>query len=519
MINNGASNCLATTVHADGTCACGSTQGVLECPGTASPTAAGTSDLYCSCNQDSDCGAGAACNTSSHLCFYALPSPTSFTGFAPSSPWNSELPAAGDTASFCLSHPGVTYNGNSIPAQVWWSGNVFARTGCQPDGTSCLTGDCTNHPNSSCSAGTGGNQPASLAEITMQSTATDYYDVSVINGANVGVEFGPIAGPTQAPGNVAPQYWCATPGSGCSYDFGKYATNVPLPSASNPTDYTTMLMLAESACTVGTGNPRAGQPPTGCPAFVDPQGDAYSCSGAANARNGACYKTCSSDSQCPGNLRCLQAGDGNSYCQCSAQTDCGAGQYCGTQLVPGLGSSTLSPQLYLQQCGSFEGWWTADTLCGNVNTIVGAPPPAQPALNCRAGLTDGDGKTTNIASLLECATFSSSAPGGVAGNPANASSCYNSVAGASAGCCGCATDPSNPLSDLWPSASAGCVNNNSTWASQVQPLVAILKQACPTAYSYPYDDFTSTFQCQGQGASNLVGYAITFTDLPAPTSK
>jgi hypothetical protein len=386
-----------------------SVQGTLECPGTASATGPGTGNLFCACSQDSDCGPGAGCNSGNHLCFYTLPQPAGFSGFSPAKPWNWELPAMGDTARFCLSQPS-TSSGRSLPVPVWWSGNVFARTGCQPDGTSCLTGNCTSNANSSCPAGVGGGQPASLAEFTLQSTATDFYDISVINGANIGMQFGPIAGSTTAAGSG--QYWCKTPGQGCTYDFGQFARSVPLPSAGHPTDYTAALALTEAPCTVGTGNPAAGQPPAGCPVFVDPQGVSYSCSGGSH--NGVCHKTCSSDSQCPGGLHCLEAGDGKSYCQCSAHSDCAAGQSCGTQLVPGLGASgAFSPQVYLQQCGHFEGWWTADTLCGNVNNIVGSP--GQPILNCRAGLVDGDGSTTNIASLLECATFSSSAPGGVAG--------------------------------------------------------------------------------------------------------
>jgi hypothetical protein len=74
----------------------------------------------------------------------------------------------------------------------------------------------------------------------------------------------------------------------------------------------------------------------------------------------------------------------------------------------------------------------------------------------------------------------------------------------------------NPLSNLWPAATGRCGNNNPTWASQAQPLVAILKEACPSAYSYPYDDFTSTYQCKGQGSTNLIGYSIQFSDLPPP---
>jgi hypothetical protein len=59
----------------------------------------------------------------------------------------------------------------------------------------------------------------------------------------------------------------------------------------------------------------------------------------------------------------------------------------------------------------------------------------------------------------------------------------------------------------------------STWASDTQPWLVNLKRACPSAYSYPFDDATSTFQCQAQGSTNLLGYSIGFTDLPKPTSE
>ena len=38
----------------------------------------------------------------------------------------------------------------------------------------------------------------------------------------------------------------------------------------------------------------------------------------------------------------------------------------------------------------------------------------------------------------------------------------------------------------------------------------------PHRVQLPYDDFTSTYQCQGQGSTNLLGYSIEFTDLPTP---
>jgi hypothetical protein len=46
--------------------------------------------------------------------------------------------------------------------------------------------------------------------------------------------------------------------------------------------------------------------------------------------------------------------------------------------------------------------------------------------------------------------------------------------------------------------------------------VANLKRACPTAYSYPCADPTSTFQCHGTGASNMLGYKVVFMNMPRP---
>jgi len=529
VINNGASTCLTSITTGGGGCTCGTTSGTLACPGISNPIGAKSAGLNCQCAQDSDCGSGAGCNLNTNLCYFTLPSPTGFAGFTPSSPWNWELPGAGDSATFCLNQsqvmyqPSATPTATAVPSAVWWSGGVGARTGCQADGTSCLTGDCNTSvasnsgnpvPNANCPVGVGGAQPATIAEFTLQSNATDFYDVTVINGANVGEQMAPIPTATQTPGSVDPAYWCTAPGGGCNFNFGLYTKAVPLPSQASPTDYTTLLMDTQAGCAVGTGNPVLGQPPTGCPTFVDPGNQSYACNGTASALNGVCYKTCTSNTECPSGLQCQQAGDGNSYCQCNAQSDCPAGQFCGTQLVPGLGSSTLSPQVYLQQCGSFEGWWTADDFCGNANNLIG--PSGSPVLNCGGRITDGDSNNTNIASLFGCNGASSTAQGG---NPANEASCYNASASPTAACCGCATDSLNPLATLWPTATGSCANNNATWASSVQPWLANLKQACPTAYSYPFDDFTSTFQCQAQGATNLLGYNVEFTDLTVPTSE
>jgi hypothetical protein len=501
-----------------GTCSCAGSPGTLACPGTALAFGTGVNTnngLNCACTSGSQCGAGAGCDTSTGYCYDLLPTtPTAFSGFSPTSPWNWELPAKGDTVTFCLAGGSVTYQGGSVPSSVWWSGGVFARTGCDSQGLNCHTGDCntaSNNPNSNCPAGQGPS-PNSFdqAEFTLQRTATDFYDVTLINGANIGLSMGPLPTATATPGSVSTPYWCATPGGGCAFNMGQYTTSVPL---ATPTDATELLLTVGQNCSAPTSSSAA---PPNCPSSPSP----YTCSLGANATsNGVCWLACTADSDCPSGLHCLQGGDGTSnkgaeFCQCAAQSDCPSGQYCGTQLIPGLAlNNGNGAPLFLQQCGAFQGWTTLDSLCGQA--AVGKDEKlslnGSVVVDCLNPLTDPNGTPTNLTSLLGCTN--------TGGDPANAMSCYNTTAGTT-GCCGCATDSLNPLAMLWPSNVTGqCVSNNMTWAVNVQPWLANLKQACPTAYSYPYDDVTSTFQCQGTGATNLLGYSIQFTDLPVPTSE
>lgn len=488
-------SCLAAKddiVPNSGACKCGTSQGTLACPGKSKTIGPYTNGgLNCQCATDSDCGSGAGCNTATHLCYYVLPTASS----APQ-PFNWKL-AKGQSAEFCLDPASVTWRGKQIPSEVWWSGGVFARTGCQPDGTNCVTGECNAKANSDCPVGKGGNNPVTIAEFTLQREATDFYDISVINGANVSEKMKPIPAPTAAPGAVPPDYWCQAPGSttspvansGCSWDFGKYVAAVPYPNLNSKADYTPQLLHSSVQCsTKSTLN--------GCP-------KGYTCTGAP----GACIKPCATDNDCEGELSCQPASNGHKYCQCSGgKDDCSGNNYCGTDFIPGIGPG----QVFLQQCGSFAGWWSVDDLCANAANKVGP-------FDCGKLIPDGDRKSrTNLASLYGCTIRGSLSPG-------NGTSCYNKDDAAKypKTCCGCATYDQGPgsLGQFWPTnGTSACHGNDTTWASQVQPFLVNLKQACPTAYAYPYDDVTSTYQCRARSGVNLLGYAISFGDLvkPAP---
>ncbi len=121
--------------------------------------------------------------------------------------------------------------------------------------------------------------------------------------------------------------------------------------------------------------------------------------------------------------------------------------------------------------GSVVGCMSAHIACSN--------NPSSAGLNCAANQD-----------LYSC---TSNGPNNVMG------SCYTN--GASNQCCGC---PS------WSPAGA-CKGHNPKWESPALPetLAQPFKTACPTAYSFPDDDPTSTFNCKAT-ADPGAGYEVTF---------
>lgn len=154
---------------------------------------------------------------------------------------------------------------------------------------------------------------------------------------------------------------------------------------------------------------------------------------------------------------------------CARDADCTAPTVCGTSLI--TGTTRVS-----QSCGRQIGWWTAHELCAATANTYGTP------LDCASAASAG-----TRANLFGC------------DGPVN-QSCYS--VGAASTCCGCVD---------WPYATTeACRAHNPTWSAVVEPWVRFVKSACPTAYSYQYDDMTSTFTCQSEGTSNGADYTITF---------
>ncbi|MBA3662038.1 MAG: hypothetical protein H0W64_09930 [Gammaproteobacteria bacterium] len=302
-------------------------------------------------------------------------------------------------------------NTATIPAGTW-SGVIAGRTNCATG--RCETGDCGGSNTGPCTRGF--QPPTTQAEFTVRSNDTDYYDVSVINGINMGVSVTPSIG-----SKASLPYFCGSPGS---------------------------------------GTPSAGL--AGCswkftPPLVEYNWVAYG--GKA----------------------------------CTANGDCASGTQCGLGFDPVLNG-------FKKTCGRQLGYWTANQVCG-VQRSFGAP------FYCSAAIPQGG----ILWNLMACN-----------GNSGAQRSCY--TAGASATCCGCVNwdkigvpVPPGPIT-------AQCVNSNPVWVDRVRPTLDWLKRACPTAYTYPYDDHSSTFICKSPTAANTVDYTITFcptggVNPPLPDGK
>lgn len=157
---------------------------------------------------------------------------------------------------------------------------------------------------------------------------------------------------------------------------------------------------------------------------------------------------------------------------CRSDADCAGAGVCGTAVLDG-------PPRAVQRCGRQLGWWTAHELCSATAGGLGAP------IDCLAAVPGPGGGTRR--DLFGCA-----GPYGL--------SCYS--AGAVSTCCGCA---------VWPyPATETCHAQNPDWNAAVLPWVSFVKRGCPTAYSYQYDDPSSTFVCRTEGPINGTDYVVTF---------
>jgi hypothetical protein len=176
----------------------------------------------------------------------------------------------------------------------------------------------------------------------------------------------------------------------------------------------------------------------------------------------------------------VSAGGGN----CSTDSDCANPKICGISFNPG------NANLFQKSCGTKIGYWTADQICSTQPSYDGN-------LHCSLALQQG-----SLTELYACSGPNYGGSSGYSTDPLVTS----------AKTCGCVNW--NTVGIQVPSAVTPCIHSNPDWVKYVQPSIQWLKSACPTAYTYPYDDMSSTFTCSAMlNGINTVNYVATFCPL------
>jgi hypothetical protein len=168
---------------------------------------------------------------------------------------------------------------------------------------------------------------------------------------------------------------------------------------------------------------------------------------------------------------------------CTTDSDCTSPAVCGMSIKR---SAALGARIK-KRCGIPLGYWTADAVCaadpGNNTPLFPCTDPIQGSLT--------------YADLWGCSKGELK------------QSCYNVK---NTTCCGCVNW--NTVANItvpYP-PTVVCKGKNPIWQTHSQSRIEWVKRGCPTAYTYPYDDKSSTFTCQklNKAKINSTSYVITF---------
>lgn len=167
----------------------------------------------------------------------------------------------------------------------------------------------------------------------------------------------------------------------------------------------------------------------------------------------------------------------------TACSSCKSPEICGMSYNPNANPGSR----ITKHCGIRLGYWTADAICATDPSMNTAEFPC----------TDPVQSSLTYADLFGCSSGALS------------QSCYNVKTNT---CCGCVNW--NTVSDVnvpYPPTQK-CLAMNPIWQTNSQPRIEFLKKGCPTGYTYPYDDASSTFTCQklNKEQINSTDYLITF---------
>ncbi|WP_165474741.1 thaumatin family protein [Legionella nagasakiensis] len=189
--------------------------------------------------------------------------------------------------------------------------------------------------------------------------------------------------------------------------------------------------------------------------------------------------------------------DTDNNTQCAQDTDC---QAINSKFRCGLTLTSIENNSAQTTCGTPLGYWNQNEVCAKNEQYSQAN-----IVDCTEANIGGAGNS--IINLLRCT-------GGAA------VSCYN-VSTANDTCCGCTNwQKQGVIVPTQASIVEQCQYPNSNWGAgsskqanlsgSVLPGLVWLKQGCPSAYVYPYDDKASTFTCPSNNGQSAVNYTIEF---------
>eukprot|EP00756_Hemistasia_phaeocysticola_P031411 Hpha_TRINITY_DN16350_c2_g2::TRINITY_DN16350_c2_g2_i1::g.61387::m.61387 len=455
-----------------------------QCPFPVRVQGTGGAAFSLTCNTDADCPHGLICDPSVarpewvHMlqsnsgpkkmggCYFKLDNPVDNGG-------SFDL-VSGQNLTLQMPLRAVKYvDTDGTTQEQSWNGNIYASTGCTGlpggDRPNCRTGICFHNPTSGfggpgvCNGSLGAWGPVTRVEMSLQQgdaasyKTYDFYDVTMIDGVNIPAAMHPVLNepvPCPSPDPQWCSYWCGAAG----------ATKQP---AGNGLDSCSWEFQPQRDEGLGDLSHHV--------RWVD--STMTEAEELATAKNPP-KKVCNSDADCTG------------------------GEVCG--FLAQMNRKDLPMSFgWSRQCGKHIGWMIANGACKWTGAWNGEVPGAdgvnglQEPFNCKvsAGLDTYE-------NLYGCNGGYISSGYDFAGTP---------------GTCGCPTWANITSGSINAPSTAACKSltaspiSGSSWLPKALPYAALMKRGCPTAYSFPFDDMTSTFQCRSPlGTDNGQNYEIVF---------
>ena len=194
---------------------------------------------------------------------------------------------------------------------------------------------------------------------------------------------------------------------------------------------------------------------------------------------------------------------------CTSSSSCSANEFCGTSY--NATDSTGGEAPLNRRCGAFIGYWTIAQFAGfplagqwgptaNLYTTytLGTSLPAGPQGSYGSIIDSNPVTAANYASLYKCLPTSNNSLRSGYDTGINVCGCY---------------DWNQTDSVAKTAQSSQCQKFNSDWTNTAFNRVSWIKTACPTAYTYQFDDKSSSFSC------NQVGKRTSYQIVFCPAGK